>query len=71
MTIKRPFNHPGKYVLLDFDNDTQGQEYTQEAQRLLAEVAQIHGKELWVRLPTRYKEGNDQLVGQQAGVTCI
>lgn len=57
--------HPGQLVVLSFDNDDQGQAYTDDAKTLLAELVKQLGKELFVSTPANFKDWNEELTNER------
>ena len=62
--------HAGQVIVLSFDNDEQGKEYTAGAMALLGELAKQSDKELRVRTPAHLKDWNEQLVNEREKVSC-
>lgn len=54
--------HPGKTVILGFDNDEAGRKYEQATRGLLKDS----GKEVITQWPTKGKDWNDQLTGRDS-----
>ncbi len=63
-------DHPGSFVVLSFDNDEQGREYTADAAALLEKLVKERGQVLRVRVPAQHKDWNEQLVSERDSVTC-
>ena len=56
--------HPGKTVILGFDNDEGGKKFEEATRELLKDS----GKEIITQWPTRGKDWNDQLLGKDSRI---
>ena len=63
-------DHPGQHIVLSFDHDEQGKEYIADGTVLLGKLTKQLSKALLVKIPSRYKDWNEQLVNQHTVVSC-